>query len=676
MFDWFRKTSPADFLSDSAAYDINAHIKFLKRLWKEHKYNTSETALELNAILRGAIAAQFPKHAKHFDITLQFAIIQLLSYNNVTYSSEPTWHHDRYFLTDLQSGLLADTEDVQIGVVALFSELFKRLPVPAPSNISVPIRGLLPMKDTVLMVMQCANEFMPGTNKQIEKNTKEISGIRDDKTSRKIILPDEYDGDPLHYLKGTGLEDFFDREHPFAIPRHRWPTHAVVLAPSEWGKSELTGLFLREALEDPIPRAAIVCDPHGDLYRKALPRVPPERLIAIDLTTDPPDLNILDKRVMSDRAALETFRFMMSSLAGGLSPKQETCIKPLFALLSQIPNANLATLHEIITEQTKRPAKFAAYIAQLGEIHRTFFEMLWYSGNFSETREALVWKISSALDDPTFYKMFSAKTNSLDVSRWLDEKKIVLIKSGNQLDKEGTRLFFLYLVGQYYAAARRRNAIPEDQRELAMMFVDEASIVMQSPIIGEIFTDIRKYKCAFFVAIQLWQHVAENVRPAVLGSTGIRIVGQLGLNEGKAVGPDMGITGEQIKALTNIPAKHAEWYFYVRSVADKGVKLTIPYGVLENMPKQTPKTLTTEEKLLKDIADELLPYAKKALPPFKPGDLVQVHVGGYAQFKNGVKVRKIEHGFVFVEGSETGIPIADVTLFKAPDDDDPVMKKK
>jgi hypothetical protein len=62
----------------------------------------------------------------------------------------------------------------------------------------------------------------------------------------------------------------------------------VVIAPSEWGKSELTGTFLREAIEDTDQRAVILCDPHGDLYKKALTRVPPERLVAIDLTRNPP----------------------------------------------------------------------------------------------------------------------------------------------------------------------------------------------------------------------------------------------------------------------------------------------------------------------------------------------------------------------------------------------------
>ena len=445
--------------------------------------------------------------------------------------------------------------------------------------------------------------------KQLQENIAQQNGLsRMDLRTKRVPLPHERDDDP-HTLafttyKDTPFLEVLNARVPFTIARDRWPTHAVIIAPSEWGKSELTGVFLREAIEDADQRAVILCDPHGDLYNKALPRVPPERLVAIDLTKNPPDLNILDHSVMSERAALETFRFLMSSLAGGLSPKQETCIKPLFALLGKVRDANLMTLHDIITEQAKRPTKFAAEIAQLDPLHRTFFENLWYTGNFQETRDALMWKVGAALDDATFRKMFTAKRNALDVSRWIEERKIVLIKSGDQLDKEGTRLFFLFLVGQYYAAAKRRDAIPESQRHLAMMFVDEASVVLSSKIISDVLVEIRKYRCAFIAATQLWQHIAQEVRPAVLGSTGIRLLGQLGHDEASALYRDMKVPLETITGLKNVPRSHAQWCVYVRSVTEKGVVIQAPYGVLEGMPTQ--KTAPIPERSSTPIREQNL----------------------------------------------------------------------
>ena len=95
------------------------------------------------------------------------------------------------------------------------------------------------------------------------------------------------------------------------------------------------------------------------------------------------------------------------------------------------------------------------------------------------------------------------------------KKEFVLVKGGEAvLGKEGMRLFLLFLVGQYYAAGKRRDAIPEDDRELTMLFCDEASLVLSSPIISDILIELRKYRCSFVAATQLWAHISHEVLPA------------------------------------------------------------------------------------------------------------------------------------------------------------------
>jgi len=82
-------------------------------------------------------------------------------------------------------------------------------------------------------------------------------------------------------------------------------------------------------------------------------RLDPNRLVCIDATTAPP-LNVFDFTTLDDDDAFNSFKFFLSSLAGGLSPKQETCLLPLFALLKATARPTLLTLHEIITERPKR----------------------------------------------------------------------------------------------------------------------------------------------------------------------------------------------------------------------------------------------------------------------------------------------------------------------------------
>lgn len=428
--------------------------------------------------------------------------------------------------------------------------------------------------------------------KQILTNEANASGFSYmERRHKKVVGSDEYDGSPYEivekYCAHTPFYQLFTLPVPLRIERNRWPTHCVILAPSEWGKSQLTGMFLREAIEDLEGRAVIVLDPHGQkddsLFHEAKSRIPPDRLVVVDPDHNPPALNLFDFGVLSERAALDTFKFLMSSLAGGLSPKQATALPHLFALMRRIPDATLVTLHEVITEVAKRPTQFKEAIGQLDDIHRKFFETLWYSGNYSETRDAMHWKLDAAIQEPAFRDMFSAKRNSIDVAQWIAQKKVVLINGAmNTLGKEGMQLFLLFFVGQFYSAGMRRTA---GDKHLAMMFVDEASYVLQSPVISDIFIELRKFNCSLTVATQLWEHVGEKVRPAVLGSTGIKIVGQLGSNEAKAVAPDMGIKDSDIKALRNVPGSYAQWRMWIRSVTDKAVVVRAPYGVLADMPK-------------------------------------------------------------------------------------------
>jgi hypothetical protein len=490
---------PSDFLK-RPFYQVKDHVEYLKKLHAEYLLNTLEKCKEWNEAVTEVL------FENHYLAPAFADLLDTLFRSEGIYAIDPVFLESRDFLTRRQAELSEERVNVAtnaiVDVFRIFKDVLPKFEPLKASNTStetaskpsmtVPLHTLVKdYKEVVQTIRYLASHSkfgdqltFPNLLDKMGRTSFHLSGIDPEKPStKKLLSPMEYDGDPTDFLHGTPFQDFFCVQVPFAIPRDRWPTHAVLLAPSEWGKSELTGLFFREALEDPEPRAVILCDPHGDLYAKALPRVPPERLVAIDLTTNPPDLNILDRGVLSDRAALETFRFIMSSLAGGLSPKQETCIKPLFALLKNIEGATLVTLHEIITEQVKKASqsKFAEPIRRLDTIHRVFFENLWYTGNFGETKDALTWKVTSALDDPTFYKMFSAPRNTIDVSRWIEDRKVVIIKSADQLDKEGTRLFFLFLVGQYYAAAKRRDAIPEHQRHLAMMFFDEASLVCRHP---------------------------------------------------------------------------------------------------------------------------------------------------------------------------------------------------
>jgi hypothetical protein len=198
------------------------------------------------------------------------------------------------------------------------------------------------------------------------------------------------------------------------------------------------------------------------------------------------------------------------------------------------------------------------------------------------------WKMLAALGRPAFKKMFSATRNSITMDAYLRDKKIVLVKGAEQaLGKEGMRIFLLFILGQYYAAAKRRDPLPQHKRSLAMFVCDEAWMVLQSKLVADILVELRKYNCAFVSANQLWSQVAEDVRSAVLGATAIKAVGALQHNDATQLGREMFSSPEQIRSLKPFsgPGTHTEWLFHFQGMQRSQV-VRLPYGILEQMPKQ------------------------------------------------------------------------------------------
>ncbi|MGY4627227.1 hypothetical protein [Bradyrhizobium sp. USDA 4486] len=110
------------------------------------------------------------------------------------------------------------------------------------------------------------------------------------------------------------------------------------------------------------------------------------------------------------------------------------------------------------------------------------------------------WKLLATLGRPAFKKMFSATRNGINMDAFLRERKVAVINGGEQaLGKERMRIFVLFSIGQYWAAAKRRR---EDH--LAMCLVDEASYAFQSTIIADILAELRGYGCAFIGLTQHW----------------------------------------------------------------------------------------------------------------------------------------------------------------------------
>jgi len=446
-----------------------------------------------------------------------------------------------------------------------------------------------------------AEGYFPDLRKQLLANENDASGISqvDRILGRKdVIGSDEYDGEPEElirlYLRHTPFYPILHTQIPFIIPRKTFASHGIILAPPNHGNTQLLGAFIARFLKEEDPIGAFVLDPHGDLFNVLRDRVAPDRCVVLDPDEYPPPLNFLDFGSSNEAQTLQTFTYLMSSLSGGLTDKQGAIVPYLLKLLRRIEGASLETLRQIVDERVKNPAQseFAEAIASLPLVDQGFFRNQFYAGKMDETKQAIGWKIYSAMASDAFREMFSAKTNSVDFDQLIADRKVVLVKGARRsLGDEGMRVFLQFMVAQYFAAGLRRDRLPPERRHLCILFADEAHTVMDSPIIASILVELRKFACGFFGATQTWHQVADDVKSAVLGATAIRILGPISHNDAVVLARECYTTPDFIRDMKAVERSHADWAFYVSGMTDHAARVRVPYGILDELPRQRRKVL-------------------------------------------------------------------------------------
>ena len=398
------------------------------------------------------------------------------------------------------------------------------------------------------------------------------------------------------YLGGTPFEHIFNTQIPFGIPRKKFASHGIILAPPNFGKSQLLGAIVHGFLQEPDPPGLFVLDPHGDLIDKLqkLDVFHPEhgrlrdRLLILDPDTDPPDFNFLDLRTASEGDARKAFSYLMSALSGGLSDKQGAVSLYLLKLLQKIPNASIETLRLIIDEKVKSPDKshFATAIRALDKTDQGFFDNQFYATRMQETKDAIGWKLYNALASSAFRKMFSAPRSSFNAHDAIEHKQVVLVKGGRRsLDDDGMSVFLQFIVAQFFVAALARERLPEDQRDLCILVADEAHHLFNSQTTN-ILTECRKYGLGWLGATQVIEQIPADVKAAIYGATAIKIAGPVAHSDSVTLGREMYCSPEFIRSMDAVERSHGEFAVYVAGVTGKqAIRLIVPYGSLENAPQ-------------------------------------------------------------------------------------------
>jgi hypothetical protein len=448
--------------------------------------------------------------------------------------------------------------------------------------------------------------------RQIDRNIHDASGVQYGASSEKLVLPYKHKGTPTEivraYLGGTPLEYLFQADVSFAFTDAQRFEHMHVVGGSGHGKTQLLQHIILNDLQRDNPPALIVIDSQGDMLRKIqrlnlFTQAPLlDRLIIIDPEDIefPPALNVFDisnarlsgyslaHREQIEAGVIELYNYVFGALAAELTQKQSAAFAYVARLMLSIPGSTIHTLRSLMEDPAVELERspFAQHIERLDSTSRAFFKNQFFTKSYAQTRQQIARRLYGVLQVPTFDRMFSSKTNKLDMFDAIQNGKIVLINTSKALLKsDASALFGRYAIALTIRAAFERVAAKT--RNPAFLIIDEAAEYFDENL-ETLLSQARKFNIGVLFAHQHLDQLSPVLRSSVASNTSIKLAGGVSDRDARALAPDMRTTADYITSMQK-RARSTEFACSVRNITSNAVRLHIPFGTLEAAP-----TMSTE----------------------------------------------------------------------------------
>ena len=330
---------------------------------------------------------------------------------------------------------------------------------------------------------------------------------------------------------GLHLADTTHRDggQPVGVTVESLMSHAYVVGPSGTGKTTLLTRLVLALVE--TSTAGVVLDPHGDLARQVLARLPEEHAGRVDLVDlvdmerlptinplwippDPPGGAQLARAVRS--AAVTAVFADLWGLHRAATPNLLHFLEAALAALVAAGDGCLAQLPRFLTDGAFR----SAVVRQADDprISARWAEFAALSNDDrSRTVRAILNKAADFDRNPLLGTVFGDPGPGLRVDHAMDHGRLLLVSLPRGLVPEGTvELIGSLLVSLVYQAALAREARPPDQRPPVVAVIDEFQEFALTTF-AKVVTATRKYGLGVVVANQNLSRV-EAVSPDVLAT--------------------------------------------------------------------------------------------------------------------------------------------------------------
>jgi hypothetical protein len=324
--------------------------------------------------------------------------------------------------------------------------------------------------------------------------------------------------------------------------RHTW-----LMGPTGVGKSTLMGQLILADIRD--GRGVIVIDSKRDLIDDVLARLPDDRRDDV-VVLDPSDPDALvgfnplsgspaQAPLLADRL-VSIFR---SLYGDNLGPRSEDILHAGLLTLGLAGNQTLPALPLLFTNTEYRRRLTANLNDPLGlGTFWSWFERI----SDAERRNAvapLMNKLRAFLLRPSMRRTLGQAEPRFSIRQVFTERKLLFVNlAKGDLGPETAQLFGALLLNEIWQQTLSRASVPANRRAQVMVHIDEFHEYLRlSTPLADVLVAARGYGVGLTIVNQHLDQLTPDVRSAVLGNAGSRVMFRLNENDARLLARDSSI---------------------------------------------------------------------------------------------------------------------------------------
>jgi len=319
--------------------------------------------------------------------------------------------------------------------------------------------------------------------------------------------------------------------------------HLYILGQTGTGKTVLQQNLVVQDMYD--GRGLAYIDPHGDAAEELLQMVPKDRVEDV-VYFDPGNmdypmgLNLFEyeneeqKDFLIQEAIGMLYKLYDPGHTGIIGPRYENIFRNCALLLMADPNGS--SLIDIVKlfrdnnyiqqklQHTNDETVIEFWTKEIPQSQR--------SNEFGEVKAWFVSKFSAFLSNEMMRNMIGQTKSSFNLREIMDTKKIFIVNlSKGRVGDLNSQLLGMIFVMKLNAAAMSRSDIPEDERVDFTLYVDEFQN-FSTESFSTILSEARKFRLSLVVANQFIGQLTDEIRDAVFGNVGSKILLRASANDG------------------------------------------------------------------------------------------------------------------------------------------------